>query len=69
MQAIIAALCTVLSPKVVSHPELDTHKAMNLQLCKDAMSALDLAAEIDIEPLHRSAIDLCRSVYSNAQTV
>lgn len=66
MQAIVAALCTVLSALAVNF-DLEGYKTVDLQLCKDVLVPLELAAENGIEPDHIAAIELCRNLYIRAQ--
>ena len=66
MQAIVAALCTVLGVLAMSI-DLEGYKTADLQLYKDVLVALELAAENGIEPDHITAVELCRNLYIRAQ--
>ena len=67
MQAIVAALCVILSAHVAGHSVYDQDKTANLKLCKDVLVALDVAAENGVEPTHEDSIEVCRNVYIRAQ--
>lgn len=67
MHPLLAALCTVLSAIANGYYEHGTQKAAVLQLCRDVLLALDLAAQAVVEPFHASAVDMCHHLLLHAE--